>query len=301
MKKYIEQSISFVCIFAASMILLLSPGCKSSQSIVGGKDNLEKSTLWKISGEGLQESYLFGTIHIIPRSNFSLSEVDKTAFQACEQLILELDMDDPMMLFQMMAVMQMEDGQSMEDFLTKEEQKMVENALAKSQLPFPFELVKSMKPIMLTALLAEGMMDEPSTSFEEEFMAMATEKEINIEGLESVQDQMSALDAVPYEEQMQEIIESLKQQDESTAEFDSMIKLYMEEDIQALYDYSVQELDEQARTSMLDNRNRNWIEAILQFAKKKPSFFAVGAGHLAGDQGVINLLREAGIRVEAMP
>ena len=51
---------------------------------------------------------------------------------------------------------------------------------------------------------------------------------------------------------------------------------------------------------MLVNRNKNWISKIGEYAKDQPTFFGVGAGHLAGKEGVINLLREAGYKVTAV-
>ena len=51
---------------------------------------------------------------------------------------------------------------------------------------------------------------------------------------------------------------------------------------------------------LLINRNKNWIPEISKYAKEKPTFFGVGAGHLPGENGVINLLRKAGYTVKAV-
>ena len=51
---------------------------------------------------------------------------------------------------------------------------------------------------------------------------------------------------------------------------------------------------------LLVNRNRNWIPVIEKVIKSTPTFFGVGAAHLAGDDGVIKLLRKQGYKVEAV-
>ena len=48
---------------------------------------------------------------------------------------------------------------------------------------------------------------------------------------------------------------------------------------------------------LLNNRNKKWIPEIIQQAKLQPVFFAVGAGHLGNDNGLINLLKQQGYTV----
>ncbi|WP_332913994.1 TraB/GumN family protein [Algoriphagus boritolerans] len=73
--------------------------------LVGSATAQESSLLWKISGNGLEkESYLFGTIHIICKSDFLMDERITTAFESTEELILELDMSDPQLQLKMQQV-----------------------------------------------------------------------------------------------------------------------------------------------------------------------------------------------------
>ena len=51
---------------------------------------------------------------------------------------------------------------------------------------------------------------------------------------------------------------------------------------------------------MLSGRNKDWIPKMEKMMADKPSFFGVGAMHLGGKNGVINLLKEAGYTVEAV-
>ena len=52
---------------------------------------------------------------------------------------------------------------------------------------------------------------------------------------------------------------------------------------------------------LLVRRNENWIPVMERIMREGSAFFAVGAGHLGGPKGVVNLLRQAGYTVEPVP
>ena len=115
---------------------------------------------------------------------------------------------------------------------------------------------------------------------------------------------MQIFDDIPYEDQIEDLIRMAKDNlayDKAT--FAKMLKIYKDEDITSLYsmmeDENYSSIAEH-QEKFLDNRNKNWIPKIGEYAKEQPTFFGVGAGHLAGDNGVINLLRKAGYSVTAV-
>lgn len=75
-----------------------------------------------------------------------------------------------------------------------------------------------------------------------------------------------------------------------------MAQLYVSEDIEAIYGYMDEYMkgDIVMMEKFLDERNNNWIPEIAKFSKEASTFYGVGAAHLGGDQGVVNLLRKAG-------
>ena len=109
-------------------------------------------------------------------------------------------------------------------------------------------------------------------------------------------DQLQVFETIPYEDQVADLIRMAKDNlayDKAT--FAKMFKIYEEENITAMLDMMD---DENNKTTakhqdiLLKNRNINWIPRIEEFAKSQPTFFGVGAGHLAGEYGVIKLLRK---------
>ena len=122
--------------------------------------------------------------------------------------------------------------------------------------------------------------------------------------METVGEQLAVFDAIPYQEQMNELVITAKdnmQRDKT--ELTEMMAIYKSENVEAMVTFT--EKSPNAMTSkygdvLLKNRNQNWISRITTIAKNKPTFFGVGAAHLGGKEGVIALLRKAGFTVEAV-
>ena len=167
--------------------------------------------------------------------------------------------------------------------------------------------LERIKPMFLSALTATDM--SPTAlqsgevmSYEMELMKMAQEKEKETGGLETMEFQMSMFDSIPYEAQATMLVEGIKNQDGGNEQFAEMVKLYKAQDINAMH----QMIDEDEggvgdyEELLLVNRNLNWIPIMEKMMVEKPTFFAVGAGHLGGTKGVVTLLQEAGYTVQPL-
>lgn len=262
----------------------------------------EKGLLWKVtSPKNPRPSYLYGTIHIT--CDASLSESTKNAISETEQLFLELDMDDPAMQTAMMSQMTMKDGKRVKEMLSADDYTLLNNYLV-TNIGVPLNMVDNMKPFMLSAMFYPKMISCPIQSVESELMSIASSEKMEILGLETVADQMSIFDAIPYETQLDELMKSVKDDfAKDKAETKKMFESYSSGDVNAMYKMALEsenKITSQYDELLLDKRNRNWIPVIEAEIAKKPTFFGVGAAHLGGPNGVINLLRKAGYTVEAV-
>ena len=98
------------------------------------------------------------------------------------------------------------------------------------------------------------------------------------------------------------LLETIEMGDSDSDSMQKLVEVYKLQDIQGMQDLFKEEgsdLDGHEDV-LLNNRNKNWIPVIAEEMKKGSTFFAVGAGHLAGPQGVIHLLREAGYKMTAI-
>lgn len=256
-----------------------------------------KSLLWKVEGENIKTSYLYGTIHLLPQDAFEIKEKVTDAFNSSEQIVLEIDMDDPSMQMKLMQNAAMKGGTTLDQVFSEEDYQAVSDAL-KETMGIGLELMNTMKPFMIASMLIGNLIEGTPASYELTFMQMAKENGLEILGLETIEDQMAVFDKIPYEKQAKDVVEMVRNQEETKQEFAEMVKAYNNEDIDQLFNI----IDDYADTAtemeeLIVNRNQNWIPVIGELAKEKVSFFGVGAAHLGGEQGVINLLKEAGYTV----
>lgn len=268
----------------------------------GFSQKTENSLLWKISGKGLsQPSYLYGTIHIT--CDATLDKSVHNALNATKQLYLELDMDDPALQTEMMGGMMMKDGKKISEMVSAEDFEAI-NKLLLENVGLSAKMVDNFKPAMVSMMLLPGMIDCPMQSVEQELMKITAAQNEEVYGLESVAAQLAAFDAVPYEEQVKELVNSAKDNMASDKEkYKKMIAIYNKKDLKAIMEFMKAEENKMYADNsdvLLDNRNKNWIAIIQEAAKATPTFFGVGAAHLPGENGVINLLRKKGYKVEAV-
>lgn len=261
---------------------------------------LEKTLLWEIShSEIKQPSYIYGTIHMTCET--TLDDRVKNAIKNTELLVLEIDMDDPQMTSTMMKHMIMPNSKSVDKMLSSEDYKFLSD-FTKTHLGMPLDLLKTVKPFMISAMFYPKLLDCPIQSVENNLMLLSKAQGNEVLGLESVEDQMKAIDSISYEDQVADLLRSAKDNlEEHTTQFKSMLELYKNEDIEGLL--KLVEEDEtwsvaQYQNAMLYDRNKNWIPKIAEFSKSQPTFIGVGAAHLAGDEGVLNLLRKAGYSIK---
>lgn len=263
---------------------------------------LEKSLLWRISGNGLQqESYLFGTIHMTCDATLEKNTIK--ALENTKQLYLELDMDDESMQKQMMKHMIMKDDKKLSSLLSAEDFKLVDEFLKKN-IKMSAKMFDSFKPFIVTTMLYPKMLDCPFQSVENTLMKISKEQNEEIFGLETVEEQMRVFDKIPYEIQAEELVKMAKSDlVKDKAEMNKMMKIYQNKDIEGMLkmmEESDNKISAENQEVLLNNRNKNWIPLMIEIMSDKPTFFGVGAAHLAGEEGVINLLRKKGYEVEAV-
>jgi len=281
------------------------------QQIFGqNQDTLEKTLLWEISGKGIKKSYLFGTIHMIKATDFFFSKEMESALKKSNQLVTEIDLGNPIeMSLQMMSLAPMKNGTTLATLLAPEDYEIIRNYFKNSKNQnlqlMPFEVLEKWKPILLQSFLYEDLIDGEMKAYEMELMQKAAREKMKTGGLETVAEQIQVFEKIDYKQQAEELVEMIKKMkdQDKTAEtdFQKLTDLYQSQSLDAMVDFSENEgfaKIKDAEQELLVNRNLRWIPKILSFSQKEKVFYAVGAAHLGGPQGVIRLLRRKGLTVK---
>ena len=276
------------------------PEAETTVEIVNSDELSEpKALLWSVSGNGLTApSYIYGTIHLICPDDFKISATLKEKMKAANEIYLEMDMDDPSMIMKMAGLSIMKEH-SLKDLLSETDYRILSKYVTDS-IGLPMMLFNNMKPLLLmSALYTKVVPCSNPKSYEQAFVQMAKEQHKEVKGLETIEDQMSVFDKIPDSAEAQMLVEMITTMPKQRAEFAKMVEDYKKQDINALQEKLSESPEWKGfEDELLVNRNKNWIPIMKAAMAQGTQFFAVGAGHLPGKTGIIQLLQEAGYRVE---
>jgi uncharacterized protein YbaP (TraB family) len=259
------------------------------------------SLLWKVSGKELAKpSYLFGTIHLLPQDKYFFSDKMQEALNSSDVLALEAEIDIPLSEQMKMATqMIMPEGKTWADYMTEEEYAAVKSVFVDSLgiKEKKVDKYSKIRPIYVSGLIVNELLGKVKM-YEQELSSIAKKANKEVIGLETIQEQMDIVSSIPVEEQ----IEDLKSTTASMMrDYNEMLEAYLSQDSEELEKVgSESEGFDQMEAKLLTDRNNRWIKAIQEKLGDKSIFFAVGAMHLVGDNGLIKQLQSAGYTVEAV-
>jgi uncharacterized protein YbaP (TraB family) len=260
----------------------------------------DKGLLWKIEHAGLQPSYLFGTIHSEDSRVLAVPPAVQAAFDEARVYVMEARIDESAMA-SMSARMMFSDGHSLKGVLDSRTYAETVAALANYGLP---ELaLASMKPWAVAMTLS---MPKPQTGLflDLALMQNAAEQGKQIAGLETVDEQLEILDQLPMGDQVTMLKDALQQLPELNGMFAQIHEAYLARDLARMMRLSEEQemrgdrkLTEKVMGRLVDSRNHRMAQRIEPFLKSGSAFIAIGALHLPGRDGVLNLLKQQGYRL----
>ncbi len=265
----------------------------------------QKGLLWKIEKEGYQTSYVFGTIHLQVKEVFSFDSTVYQKINECDQFQGELNMDkvNPMALI---AEMPMKNSMTLDSLYSSKEELDTVMAFLKQTLGPQADMMKSIKPLYITMVIAQVTLPQDMpTVLDDHLFKYAKSQGKSVDGLETMQEQIDALNSIPLEEQAQDLLKMVRDYNESGIEKENaeMIKVYTAQDLKKLNDmineYSTE--GENFEEKLLVERNHVMCKRLIEDMKTSKNFIAIGAGHLSGKDGLIPLLKKEGFTLTPVP
>ncbi len=275
--------------------------------------------LYKISGNGLKSpSYIVGTYHLAPASFADEIAGMSDAFAAVEQVYGEVDMQSAQAAqMAIMQAMMLPEGKYVSDMFSAEEMERI-NAYVRGAMgmdlnhPMLREQLGRMRPSVLAMQL--GLLEfmkitpnfNPNDLIDNYFQKEAHKRGLAVGGFESAEFQMELLYGESTDEEEREALLKLVDDKEAMlAEMQAMTNAYFSFDMKGIHELTIRSVEigdmspEEFREIITD-RNHNWVEVMPEIMAAKPTLFVVGAGHLPGDDGVIELLKVQGYKVKAV-
>ncbi len=253
--------------------------------------------LYKITKENQPASYLMGTIHIVPSKYDPSIEILKPYIAETQEMYLEVanlsDIKPEYYLRgkkekEFLSFFSVEQKDSIFDFAEKH-CKITKGMLKINSTKF--------KPMIVEQLLLSPF-SSGDYSYDIALFNYANENHMPVNGMEKIEDQLKALSTQDSASTNRSIMENIRHPEKVTALYQKMLYHYFSGNTAALEQIiSDQYTDKNFISNILDQRNIKWMKKLKKDLKKKSYFIAVGAGHLDGKNGLINLLENEGYTI----
>lgn len=275
---------------------------------------MQAQLLWKVSGNGLsQPSYIMGTHHLSPLSIKDSIAGMKQALTDTKQVYGELVMSatqTPAMMQTMQKFMVTASDTTFQSLFSPEDYEMI-NKYCKENLMFDIAMMPKLKPAFLSNNLIVILYMKhvggfnPQEQLDAYFQTQATASGKKVEGLETPEFQFDMLfNGSSLKRQAEQLLCMLNDVDKNIDQLKKMTAYYNAQNLDALLELMKERQGDQCDPLpgelevMLDNRNINWAKKLPAIMKEAPTFVAVGAGHLPGEKGLLNLLKAQGYTIE---
>jgi uncharacterized protein YbaP (TraB family) len=255
-----------------------------------------QTLLWKIQHPDLEgNSYLFGTMHVRDSLAFTYVEQVKPFLTQCEVFAAEMDLDEAQNLSRKEDFL-LPDGQTLHDLLSGRRYEKMRRILLKS-FGINLAFFTRVLPFYLTNLITESILSrDHQVSLDEYLWTFAGDQGLLRDGIESFHDQMDVLTRFPVEQQMKSLISISRKPEKIRKQLKAITQAYLHGNIHQLYIESKKSLHG-FRKILIYERNDRMAQKIGIITGKQTHFIALGAGHLAGEKGLIKLLKRQGLRL----
>ena len=263
--------------------------------------------VWRVT-DGESTVYLGGTVHLLRPEDYPLPEEFDQAYEGSSELFLETaisSLDDLSMQAQMLQQLTYSDGRTLKDVLDTEAYAALETYTAR--VGMPLKMLEQLKPGMIVSTLQVlefqrmGFTPQGVDAF---FNTQALTDGKSVSALETLDEQISFLAAMGEGNESEFIMMSLEDLDNTANLIDEMIGAWRAGDSEALRTLFVDDMLARAPVvydSMLRQRNLRWIPQIeAMFDDPEIEFVLVGAAHLVGADGIVELLRARGYAVSKL-
>ena len=262
------------------------------------------SLLWEIQGPQQEKaSYIFGTMHLMDDAHFYFPKKLEKLVSTVDAVCLEIgDVQHTLINPELLTL---KEG----SFLTKLSEMQMDTLCSWAKIKllmdkdqFIINFSKA-KPFLIYQLILQNELPDHLQSQEikiEEILA--TKKKKMTLGLETIESQLALFDSIPTVSQINLIMTELAELSKVLTNFNLTQENYLLQDVDNIHKELMKDIqDPYFNLKFIDERNASWVEKIMPMTANQSVLFAVGAGHLGGENGLLNLLRKQGYSVKPMP
>jgi len=279
------------------LVTLLLPG------IVFAAGGFSKGLLWKVESQSGQPAYLFGTMHSEDKRVTTLPAPVQKAFDSSSSFTLEVKLD-VQVAFETLSRMMITDGSNLNTIIG--DQLFAKSAALMIGYGMPEPVLNGLKPWAVFVTLSTPKI-KTGLFLDKVLYDMAVSSGKKIYGLETVSEQLSIFDDMPVDDQVILLKDTIENHARLPGIFEEMTSIYVQRDLDGLVAFNEKHIKvgntrvtEALMERLLVDRNVRMVDRMTDQLKQGGAFIAVGALHLPGKKGILNLLQNKGYEISAV-
>ncbi|MEQ1713844.1 MAG: TraB/GumN family protein, partial [Hyphomicrobium sp.] len=275
-----------------------------------------EAILWRIEKRGVAPSHLMGTMHVSDVRITTLSPAAAKALDGSKSVLLEVADLSPKATVDAITksaqLMMFTDGRRLDKLLSPDDFAVVQALVAKSGLPG--DLATVFRPWLVNTLMAVSECERKNAEaghpvLDSKIGREAEARKIKVIGLETIESQLAAMSSLPDAEQVEMLRAGLKYAARTDDMLETLTQMYVKRRMGAAMPFNLAlaatagvspDAFKGFQQQLLDKRNRKMLDGARPLLEKGAAFVAVGALHLSGPTGLVQLLRDDGYTVTAV-
>ena len=259
--------------------------------------------LWELQ-DARGQVRLLGSIHFLRASDYPLPPAMERVYDEADVLVMELDMDDLDPLQAQAVITQLAvdpQGRNLEALIGA--QAYAKASKGAAAIDVQLDLMQAFEPwfaaLQVTQLRLVQLGFDPNLGLEQQWAVRARQDGKEVRGLETLGDQLGALDTMPADVQKEFLLITIEEAVRAEAMIDRTLQAWRTGDLAALENETIEAMRSQQDVyqRLLVDRNRSWTSQIEALAQSGGNYLVVvGSAHLLGDDSVIAMLERRGLQ-----
>jgi uncharacterized protein YbaP (TraB family) len=266
-----------------------------------------QSSVWRVEKDG-HHLYMGGTIHLLRKEDYPLPDVFEQAYSDSTKLVFELppgSEGDGEIVLRMREMGSYPEGDTLSEHVSVDTLKKVHAWASANSVPRA--VIDQMRPwfvaLTIAAVEYQKLGADADRGVDQYFESRAKTDGKPGEGLETVEFQLSIFSRLSEKLQEELLMQTFDEAETVQKDFAELITAWRSGNAPKLQELLFRDADKypELMEDFLLKRNKSWVSPLLKYLKKGETVFVlVGAGHLGGKNGVLELLKQKGCTVKQL-
>lgn len=259
---------------------------------------MKNSLLWQISGDSIKTSYVLGTMHVKSEKAFGRIDQIENLISDCDIFMAEYHLDE-VRFVQHPNDFLIPEGLALKDLLKEKKYQKIRNIVQKS-FGLDLEQFEYYLPLLIVNIISEAILSkEYQLPLDMHLWQYAKAEGKILKGAETYSSQLEVLNRIKIDDQVKMLKTIAQSPDKFRKKILQMAEWYQDEAIHQMYKHGKKSLGKYKEV-LLKARNKKISHSFVSNANIESVFMAVGAGHLAGADGILKTFKNIGLKINAI-